>query len=255
MFITICFTPKFRAQSHPPHKTFLSLSGKVTYVSWAKKGREILNRGCKGSLVSSWRTGGLLERTGPLGCGGSKLSSWLVADLATRVSRRSSKSSRSFNIVGSTEGAPSMTSSISSMVSMVSLLNFVFKSPLQCTAKTLPTPSNACLEDQSDKFHTVCWWAWGFWQKKQSKKSLLVRGHMQHMKKASSQGPTLNFAVMFEHTFGLDITRDSAKFNSLENIPPSPTTTFSVSEKQTRKSEIQALPQFHPQPCCKHNPA
>ena len=77
--------------------------------------------------------------------------------LATRVSRRSSKSSRSFNIVGSTEGAPSMTSSISSMVSMVSLLNFVFKSPLQCTAKTLPTPSNACLEDQSDKFHTVCW--------------------------------------------------------------------------------------------------
>ncbi len=22
---------------------------------------------------------------------------------------------------------------------------------------TLPTPSNACLEDQSDKFHTVCW--------------------------------------------------------------------------------------------------
>lgn len=25
-------------------------------------------------------------------------------------------------------------------------------------------------------------------------------------KKASSQGPTLNFAVMFEHTFGLDIT-------------------------------------------------
>lgn len=183
------FYPQVPSTVSPSSQDFPELSGKVTYVSWCFKGREILNRGCKGSLVSSWRTGGLLERTGPLGCGGSKLSSWLVADLATRVSRRSSKSSRSFNIVGSTEGAPSMTSSISSMVSMVSLLNFVFKSPLQCTAKTLPTPSNACLEDQSDKFHTVCWWAWGFWQKNTQKNRYLCRGICSIWKKQVRKGP------------------------------------------------------------------